>query len=209
MPTTPLAVLRALRRRYYLHTTALDYKNEWQLLVAIILSAQCTDARVNMVTPVLFKALPRVQDYVTVPQAKLEKLIYSTGFYRNKAKNIKAAASALVSEHKGKIPDSMDALVEIPGVGRKTANVFLRVAHEKAEGIVVDTHIFRVSRRTGAASGKTPEQVERELMEGLPRKHWIAYGDLAIQHGRVLCHARKPDCANCPLKTKCPSAFKL
>jgi endonuclease-3 len=187
--------------------TALSWKNEWQLLAAVMLSAQCTDERVNCVTPALFKALPTVQDFAVAPQAKIEKLIFSTGFYKNKAKNIKAAAQAIVAEHGGRVPSSMEELVKLPGVGRKTANVLLHVVHEKAEGIVVDTHIFRVSRRTGASNGKTPEQVERDIMTKLPRKYWIEYGNLAIQHGRVVCHARKPECERCSLKGKCPSAL--
>lgn len=203
---SPLTVLEGLSKKYKSFTTALDYKTEWQFLVAIILSAQCTDNRVNKVTPVLFTALPEISDFASAPVTKIEKLIFSTGFYKNKAKNIKAAAQTILREYSGKIPDNMETLVKIPGVGRKTANVFLQVVHKKAEGIVVDTHIFRVSNRTGASKGKTPEQVEHELMRALPKKYWILYGNLAIQHGRVLCHARKPDCASCPLKTTCPSA---
>ncbi len=204
---TPLAVIRGLRKRYPPFVTALTGKNEWQFLVAVMLSAQCTDARVNTVTPVLFKALPTMRDFVTVPQTKLEKLIFSTGFYRSKAKNIIAAAKTITTSHGGVIPATLSELIAIPGVGRKTANVFLHVIHKKAEGIVVDTHIYRVSRRTGAASGNTPEQVEREIIAALPKKYWIEYGNLTIQHGRELCHARKPDCANCPLKKVCPSSI--
>jgi endonuclease-3 len=206
-PLTPLHVIQGLRKRYPPFVTALSWKDEWQLLVAVILSAQCTDERVNRVTPALFKALPTVQDFSTVPQTKLEKLIFSTGFYRSKAKNIQAAANAIIKHHGGAVPSTMAELVAIPGVGRKTANVFLHAVHKKAEGIVVDTHIYRVSRRTGAARGDTPEQVERDLMTRLPRRYWIEYGNLTIQHGRAVCHARKPNCAECPLKRRCPSSI--
>jgi len=205
----PLAVIKGLRKRYLPFVTALTWKSEWQLLVAVILSAQCTDERVNRVTPPLFKALPTMRDFATVPQATLEKLIFSTGFYKNKAKNIKAAASTIITKHNSSIPDSMEELVAIPGVGRKTANVFLHVIHKKAEGIVVDTHIYRVSKRTGAARGNTPEQVERSLIQSLPKKYWIEYGNLTIQHGREICYARKPDCSACPLKTTCPSSLVM
>lgn len=201
-------VIRLLRKEYSLHKTALGYGSEWQLLVAIILSAQCTDARVNIVTPGLFRELPGVRDFVVAPIKKIEKLIFSTGFYKNKARNIKAAAQKITGDFKGKIPDSMEKLITIPGVGRKTANVFLHVVHQKIEGVVVDTHIFRVSRRTGVSGGKTAEQVERDVMGQLPKKQWIAYGDYAIQHGRKICHARKPECGKCILSKECPSAFK-
>ena len=204
---TPLTVIRGLRKRYPPFVTALTWNDEWQLLVAVMLSAQCTDARVNTVTPVLFKTLPTMRDFVTVPQGNLEKLIFSTGFYKNKAKNIIAAAKTITTKHDRIIPNTMNELITIPGVGRKTANVFLHVIHKKVEGIVVDTHIYRVSRRTGVAKGNTPEQVEREVMAVLPKKYWIEYGNLTIQHGRELCHARKPDCANCPLKKVCPSSI--
>lgn len=206
---SPLAVIRGLEKAYAPHVTALSYRNEWELLVAIVLSAQCTDARVNMVTPKLFAELPGVQDFARAPQARIEKLIYSTGFYKNKAKNLKAAAQKLAADYGGKLPDSMEELITIPGVGRKTANVFLHVVHRKAEGVVVDTHIFRVSKRTGVSAGKTAEQVERDVMRKLDKKYWILYGDLAIQHGRVICHARKPECSRCPLNKTCPSAFKV
>lgn len=206
-PLTPLAVIKGLRKRYPPFVTALTWKTDWQLLVAVILSAQCTDERVNRVTPALFKALPTIKDFVHVPQLKLEKLIFSTGFYRSKAKNIKAAARTIIERHNGQVPATMDELVALPGVGRKTANVILHVVHEKTEGIVVDTHIYRVSKRTGAARGNTPEQIERNLMQSLSKRYWIEYGNLAIQHGRAICHARKPDCTRCPLKNTCPSSL--
>lgn len=201
-----LSLVKTLSKHYKLHKSALSYKSEWQLLVAIILSAQCTDAQVNKVTPALFKALPKVQDMSAVNQTKLEKLIFSTGFYKNKAKNVKAAAQHLIEKHEGKIPATMNELVKVPGVGRKTANVFLSVVHNKAEGVVIDTHIFRVSQRIGVSKGNTAEQVERDVMEQLPKRYWISYGDLVIQHGRKICHARKPDCVHCPLKKTCSSA---
>ena len=206
---TPLEVIRLLRKRYLLHKTSLVYRDEWQFLVAIILSAQCTDARVNLVTPGLFKALPRLNDFAAAPQKKLEQLIFSTGFYKNKARSIKGAAQTILEKYHGTIPNSMDELVTIPGVGRKTANVFLHVVHGKAEGVVVYTHIFRVSRRTGVSNGTSADQVERDVMRQLPKQHWIIYGDLVIQHGRKTCHARKPACRQCILNTRCPRAYKI
>lgn len=201
------SVVKILSKHYSLHITALKYKTEWQLLVAIMLSAQCTDARVNKVTPILFKELPKVEDFAKIPNARLEKLIFSTGFYKAKTKNIKAAAKYLIAKHNSNVPSSMQELIKVPGVGRKTANVFLQVVHKKAEGVVVDTHIFRVSRRTGVSKANTAQQVEKDIMAQLPKKQWIAYGDLTIQHGRVICHARKPDCEHCPLKNTCPKLF--
>jgi endonuclease III len=201
---SPHELVESLQNAYSLHKTALKYQSPWQLLVSIILSAQCTDARVNQVTPRLFKKLPTIQRMAFATLPTIERLIYSTGFYKNKAKNIKSAAQTILQSFQGTIPDSMEQLIMIPGVGRKTANVYLQVVHRKAEGVVVDTHIFRVSRRTGASRGKTPEQVERELMRKLPKQDWMRYGDLAIQHGRRVCRARRPLCRQCILKEECP-----
>jgi endonuclease-3 len=200
-------VLRFLDERYPPLAVPLTHTNPWELLVAVILSAQCTDARVNTVTPALFAAYPTPQAMAGAPLARLEALVKPTGFYRNKAANLKACALAVATRHGGSVPATMAELVALPGVGRKTANVILHAVHDRAEGIVVDTHIFRVSRRTGAATGETPEQVERELMAALPRASWKRYGDVTIQHGRVTCHARKPACQECPLATRCPSSL--
>lgn len=206
---SPLAVIKGLRKTYKPFKTVLQYKDDWQLLFAILLSAQTTDANVNKVTAVLFKTLPSAEAIANCPLPKLEKLIYSTGYYKAKARNLKAAANTLSKDFGGRVPDSMELLITIPGVGRKTANVFLHVWHERAEGVVVDTHIFRVSNRTGASYGKTPEQVERDIMSNLPKKHWIMYSDLTIQHGRAICEAKKPRCDICPLNKECPSAFQF
>lgn len=203
------AVLKGLRTTYKLHTTQLQYKTPWQFLVAVILSAQCTDAQVNRVTPGLFAKYPDPQSLAKASLPAIEKLVYSTGFYKAKAKNCKKAAQHVIKEHNGKLPATLAQLIRIPGVGRKTANVFLQVVHGKAEGVVVDTHIFRVSKRTGAATGNTAEQVEQDLMQSLPQKDWAAYGDLVIQHGRHVCFARKPNCDGCVLKKQCPSAFSV
>jgi endonuclease III len=206
---TPLAVIEGLEKTYKPFKTLLTYKDDWQLLFSILLSAQTTDANVNKVTAVLFKELPTVQAIADCPLPKLEKLVYSTGYYKAKAKNLKGAAQKLVDEFNGNVPGTMEELITIPGVGRKTANVFLHVWHEIAQGVVVDTHIFRVSRRTGVSRGNTPAQVEKDVMKKLDKKYWILYSDLAIQHGRAICDARKPRCDVCPINKECPAAFKF
>jgi len=202
-------LITVLATHYRPHGTALHYHNPWELLVAIMLSAQCTDVRVNLTTPKLFKKIPTMLDMKKTPTDKIESLIFSTGFYKNKAKNIKAAATTIIHNYAGNIPNTMQELTKIPGIGRKSANVYLHLVHQKVEGVVVDTHIFRVSRRTGVSKGTTPEQVEREIMRTLPKQQWILYGDLVIQHGRKICHARKPTCNSCFLNRSCPSAFKV
>jgi endonuclease III len=206
---TPLAVIKGLQKTYKPFKTALTYKKDWQLLFAILLSAQTTDANVNKVTSTLYKELPTVEAIANSSLPKLEKLVYSTGYYKAKAKNLQGAAQKLLSDYKGKVPKTMDELITIPGVGRKTANVFLHVYHEIASGVVVDTHIFRVSNRTGASNGKTAEQVEQDVMHSLDKKYWILYSDLTIQHGRQICDARKPRCDVCPLNKECPAAFQF
>jgi endonuclease III len=206
---TPLAVVKGLQKTYKPFKTVLVYKKDWQLLFSILLSAQTTDANVNKVTAVLFKELPSVEAIASCPLPKLEKLVYSTGYYKSKAKNLKGAAQKLVSDFNGVVPHTMEELIIIPGVGRKTANVFLHVWCEVASGVVVDTHIHRVSNRTGASAGKTPEQVERDIMNHLEKKYWILYSDLTIQHGRQICDARKPRCDVCPLQKECPAAFQF
>lgn len=208
-PRAPLSarvVLRALDDHYPPIAVPLTHRSPWELLVAVILSAQCTDARVNTVTPALFRAYPTPRALANAAQADVEALVKPTGFYRMKAKNLIACARAVDARHGGVVPPTMPELIALPGFGRKTANVILHAVHDRAEGIVVDTHIFRVSRRTGAASGETPEHVERELMATLPKTAWKRYGDVAIQHGRVICHARTPACEQCPLRAKCPSS---
>jgi endonuclease-3 len=183
----------------------LDFRNPLELLVATILSAQCTDKRVNMVTPALFKKYRRAKDYANAPQAELENAIRSTGFYRNKAKSIRGAMRAIAEEHNGKVPETMEALRALPGVGRKTANVVLGNAFGKNEGIVVDTHVARLSHRLGLTRQKDPEKIERDLMKLVPREHWTNWSHWLIWHGRRRCFARKPDCSQCEVFQLCPS----
>ncbi len=184
----------------------LDHGTPWQLLVATILSAQCTDRRVNMVTPVLFEAFPTPAALAAAPQAAIEEIIRSTGFFRNKARNIIAMSGAIVDQHDGSVPDDMEALVTLPGVGRKTANVVLGNAFHVNVGVVVDTHVQRVARRLGLTAHTDPVKVEQDLMALFERDTWTVLAHLLIWHGRQLCHARKPLCGQCPLADICPSA---
>jgi endonuclease III len=183
----------------------LDFKNPLQLLIATILSAQCTDKRVNMVTPALFKKYRTAADYAKAPAAALEKAIKSTGFFRSKTKSIRGAASAIASKFGGRVPDSMEKLRELPGVGRKTANVVLGNAFHKDEGIVVDTHVVRLSERLGLTKHSDPEKIENDLMKLVPGEHWTNWSHWLIWHGRRRCFARKPDCRQCEVFGLCPS----
>jgi endonuclease-3 len=183
----------------------LDFRNPLQLLVATILSAQCTDKRVNMVTPALFKKYRTAKDYANAPQAELENAIKSTGFYRNKAKSIRAAMRTIAEQHNGKVPDTIEELCALPGVGRKTANVVLGNAFEKNEGVVVDTHVMRLSQRLRLTKQKDAEKIERDLMKIVPREHWTDWSHWLIWHGRRRCFARKPDCSHCEIFRLCPS----
>ncbi len=185
--------------------TELNFKTPLELLIATILSAQCTDKRVNLVTPALFKRYRSAADYANAPAAELEKAIQSTGFFRNKTKSIRAATSTIVNKHNGKVPDTMAELRELPGVGRKTANVVLGNAFHKDEGIVVDTHVVRLSQRLRLTKHDDPEKIERDLMKLVPREHWTNWSHWLIWHGRRRCFARKPDCANCEIFGLCPS----
>jgi endonuclease III len=185
--------------------TELNFNNPLELLIATILSAQCTDKRVNMVTPALFKKYRSAKSYADAPQAELENAIRSTGFYRNKTKSIRAATSTIVKKFGGKVPASMEQLRELPGVGRKTANVVLGNAFGINEGIVVDTHVIRLSQRLGLTKQKDPEKIECDLMELVPKKYWAVWSHWLIWHGRRRCFARKPDCANCEVFRLCPS----
>ncbi|MEE9207248.1 MAG: endonuclease III [Gemmatimonadota bacterium] len=185
---------------------SLTYSNPLELLVATILSAQCTDERVNRVTPALFLRYPEAADYAESDPDELEQLIHSTGFFRNKAKNIRGMAQRLVAQHEGQVPDSMDTLVALPGVARKTANVVLSNAFEKYEGVVVDTHVKRLSNRLRLTKHADPLKVEQDLMAILPRDEWRPFSWRLIQHGRARCTAQKPDCAGCELADSCPSA---
>jgi endonuclease-3 len=183
----------------------LDFKNPLELLVATILSAQCTDKRVNMVTPALFKKYRTAADYARSTPAKFEQEIKSTGFFRNKTKSIRGAAATIVEQHGGKVPDTMEKLHSLPGVGRKTANVVLGNAFNKAEGIVVDTHVTRLSHRLRLTKQTDAEDIEADLMKIVPREHWTIWSHWLIWHGRRRCFARKPDCSQCEVFRLCPS----
>jgi len=185
---------------------ALDYASPFQLLVATILSAQCTDKRVNMVTPALFKKYKTAAALAAADPEELEDLIKSTGFYRNKAKNLLGMSAAVAEQHGGKVPDEMDDLVKLPGVGRKTANVVLGNAYDKNEGIVVDTHVGRVSARLGLTKQTDPVKIEQDLVKLFPRDRWTMLAHLLIEHGRQICEARRPKCEICFLNDLCPSS---
>lgn len=197
-------IIQQLKRSYPEAHCELDYANPLQLLIATILSAQCTDVRVNLVTPALFVRCRNANDYATIPQAELEEIIRSTGFYRAKARSIRACATALVSEHQGEVPQTMKELHLLAGVGRKTANVVLGNAFNLAEGVVVDTHVGRLSRRMGLTRQVDPVKVESVLVKLVPKKEWTLFSHLLIAHGRKRCPARKPDCANCEILKLCP-----
>jgi endonuclease-3 len=207
-PTSPkkhaAAVVRLLRRAYPDAACSLDFGTPLELLVATILSAQCTDERVNRVTKDLFRKYRAAADYASAPLPELERDIQSTGFFRNKAKSIQNACRILAERFAGRVPPEIDALVELPGVGRKTANVVLGTALGIVSGVVVDTHVARISRRLGLTAHKDPEKIERDLMELIPAKEWIALSHRMIQHGRRVCTARKPQCSVCPLEAICP-----
>jgi endonuclease-3 len=205
-PARVRRILAALERTYPEANTALDWETPLQLLVATILSAQCTDERVNKVTPALFKRDPTAKALAGAETAELEEMIHSTGFFRNKAKAIKGAAAAIVEQHGGEVPRSMEQMVELPGVARKTANVVLGTAHGLATGVVVDTHVRRLAGRLGLSAQDDPVKIEQDLMAALPQEHWISFGHRLILHGRAICQARKPRCAECPLTDDCPSA---
>lgn len=201
----PLLETIALFKRYYPDAhCALNHTNPFELLVATVLSAQCTDERVNMVTPALFKKYPTPQKMAKAPIEDLEALIRSTGFYKNKAKNLKAAATKLVENYKGKIPQDLESLVQLPGVGRKTANVVLGNAFNIASGIVVDTHVTRLSNRLGWVKTENAVVIERQLCDKVPQEEWVMLSHYLIAHGRAICKARKPACSHCFLEETCP-----
>jgi endonuclease-3 len=199
-------IIRRLREEYPDARCSLNFENPFQLLVATILSAQCTDERVNQVTPALFARYPTPEDLAGARQEELEELIHSTGFYRNKAKSLLGMAARLVEEHGGRVPDEMEALVRLPGVGRKTANVVLGNAFGKAEGVVVDTHVKRLAGRLGLSRASDPDRIEQDLMELVPREDWTDLAHLFIYHGRAVCKAPRPRCEACRLTELCPSA---
>jgi len=188
---------------------ALHHSSALELLVATILSAQCTDERVNRVTPELFRKYRTAEDYARADQATLEQEVRSTGFFRNKAKSIRGAAAALVRDHGGEVPQTMDELLKLPGVARKTANVVLGTWFRKAAGVVVDTHVRRLSQRLGLTRQEDPPKIEQDLMKILPPEEWIMFAHRLIWHGRRICGARSPRCEECALASCCPSAGKL
>jgi endonuclease-3 len=199
-------ILHRLESEYPEAACALVHRDPLELLVATILSAQCTDARVNLVTPALFARCPTAADYAAIPQRELEELVRSTGFFRNKARSLRGLGAALVERHGGRVPDTMDELVALPGVGRKTANVVLGNAFGKNEGIVVDTHVARLSRRLGLVATDEPVAIERDLVKLFPRGSWTLLPHLLIFHGRAVCKAPWPRCESCVLAPLCPSA---
>lgn len=201
-------ILKRLDQRYPGVTCALQHKNPWELLVATILSAQCTDVRVNMVTPVLFKKYPSPSDFAALKPEQLEPDIRSTGFFRNKSKSLVGAAKGVMETFHGQVPETMEDLLTLPGVARKTANVVLGTWFKKAIGVVVDTHVQRISRRLELTRSEDPKDIERDLMKVLPQGKWIEFSHQIIHHGRALCVARKPKCAECPLENICHAADK-
>ena len=206
-----LRLIAELRATYPDIHCALYFGDPWELTVATILSAQCTDKRVNLVTPGLFAKYPTLAAFAEYDVAELEEAIRSTGFFRNKAKNIRASAVMLLERFNGVVPQTMDELLTLPGVARKTANCVLGNGYGLAEGIVVDTHVLRLAQRLGLSKHDTPEKIERDLMDLVPDppEGWILFSHLLIHHGRTYCMARKPNCTDCPLREDCPSADKI
>jgi len=199
-------IIRRLRQAYPASRTALHFETPLQILVATILAAQCTDERVNEITPILFKKYPTAEALARAKPEELEAIIKPTGFYRNKAKAIIGAARKIVSDFGGQVPDNMEALVSLPGVARKTANIVLSSAFRKAEGIAVDTHVRRLAYRLGLSRQKDANKIEKDLMALVPRADWIDFNYMLVDHGRKICQARKPSCAECFLQDLCPSA---
>ena len=200
-------VIRRLKRAYPDAKTSLNHTNPFELLIATILSAQCTDERVNIVTADLFRKYHKPDDYLKVPARELEKDIQSTGFFRNKTKSIQGTSKMLTEEFGGEVPHTMDELLELPGVARKTANVVLGNAFGIKAGVVVDTHVTRLSHRLGFTQEKTAEKIERELIPIVPKKDWVIFPHLMIFHGRKICKARNPLCAECVVEKQCPSSY--
>jgi endonuclease III len=207
-PERVAAILDVLRKTYPGVVCALNHKNAWELTVATILSAQCTDVRVNLVTPALFKAFPTPKAMASASLPELEELIRTTGFFRNKAKSIQGAARVVTEEFGGKVPQTMEEILRLPGVARKTGNVVLGSWFNIAVGVVVDTHVMRLSRRLELTRETAPEKVERDLMKILPQDRWIAFSHELIHHGRQICVARKPRCVDCTLERLCNSGDK-
>ncbi len=202
-PAQVTQLITLLKQAYPVVQCALLHRNAYELLAATILSAQCTDERVNQVTPILFREYPEPQALAEARQAEVEKIIHSLGFFRAKATSLIGMAQGLVRDHQGEVPDDLEALQRLPGVGRKTANVVLGVWFGKAVGVVVDTHVRRISTLLGLTQQKTPEKIEQDLMRLLPQQEWIDFSHRLIYHGRKICIARRPRCQECPLLTVC------
>jgi len=200
-------IIRRLKRAYPDAKTALNYSNPFELLIATILSAQSTDVRVNIVTADLFRKYKKPEDYLKVSAHELEKDIHSTGFFRNKTKSIQGTAKLLTEQYGGEVPHSMDELLELPGVARKTANVVLGNAFGIKAGVVVDTHVTRLSHRLALSEEKTAEKIEQDLIPIVPKKDWVIFPHLMIYHGRKICKARTPLCAECTIEKQCPSSY--
>jgi len=200
-------ILSILKKTYPQAHCILQYKTPWQLLVAVQLSAQCTDVMVNKVTPALFEKYPTAQATAMAPIEDIERLIHSTGFYRNKAKNLKGAAQMVMEKFGGKVPGTMAELISLPGVARKTANIILGNVFNIVEGIAVDTHVMRLSSRLGLTTNTNPDKIERDLMQLLPKKEWFAFTYRIIDLGRAICKAPTPKCEICPLNKLCPSSY--
>ncbi|MEK6300179.1 MAG: endonuclease III [Acidobacteriota bacterium] len=200
-------IIAKLRKAYPDAHCSLNHANAFELLIATILSAQCTDERVNIVTAGLFRKYRSCEDYVSVPPTELERDIHSTGFFRNKTKSIQGACKKMLEEHGGQVPNDVEKLLGLPGVARKTANVVLGNAFGVASGVVVDTHVSRLSQLLGLTKEKQPEKIERDLMELVPKKDWIDFSHLLIYHGRRVCKARRPECGKCVIEPLCPSSL--
>ena len=204
-----ISIIKILKKNNPHPHTVLNHKNPFQLLVATILSAQCTDERVNKITPLLFEKYRGIRDFAKANQTVLEKEIHSTGFYKNKAKNIISLSQKIINDFNGRVPDDMEKLVTLPGVARKTANILLSSWFKKAQGIAVDTHVKRLSERLGLSDKKNPDKIEQDIMKIVPRKEWLDFNYLLVEHGRNICNAKKPLCLRCPIKNLCPSGKKF
>lgn len=202
-------IIQVLSREYPKSRTDLSFENPLQILVATILSAQCTDERVNQITPALFNKYKSAADFAGADSGELQDEIRSTGFFRNKSKSIIQASRKIIEDFGGKVPDSMEELITLPGVARKTANIVLSSGYGKAEGIAVDTHVKRLSGRLGLTREKDPDKVEQDLMALIPKEHWLDFNYRLVNHGRKICQARKPLCSQCVLKSLCPSAVEF
>lgn len=198
-----IEIIEILKKLYPDAKCSLDFKTPFQMMVAVVLSAQCTDARVNQITPSIFEKYPEPKDFTNMDISLLEQLIHSCGFYKNKAKNIKAASEIIVNKYNGVLPNTMEELTSLPGVGRKSANVIMLEAFNNPQGIAVDTHAKRISNRLGFSEKNDPLQIEEDLLKIFPKKYYYDINHLLVWHGRNLCKAKKPDCNNCPLKKYC------